>query len=192
MSSWVSFDSMWAHNSKVMKNSCNGVRDDSPAEIDAIYDAIQQVAKETYVDHRFILAVIMQESTGCVRVKTTNGGVRNPGLMQDHNGRSTCNEGGRVQTPCPRATILGMIREGTAGTAGASGGEGLAQVINRAVKEGASGSKAFYRAARLYNSGSVHPSGCLEKGIATHCYASDIANRLTGWVSAPSHCTFDG
>ena len=54
-------------------------------------------ADATGVDHRFILAVIMQESGGCVRAPTTNYGVRNPGLMQDHNGSGTCNENGNVQ-----------------------------------------------------------------------------------------------
>ena len=40
--------------------------------------------------------------------------------------------------------------------------------------------------------GSVDPSGDLGKGISTHCYASDIANRLTGWVMAPHDCYLDG
>lgn len=53
-------------------------------------------------------------------------------------------------------------------------------------------SRAFYIAARLYNSGSVDPSNKLEKGIATHCYSSDIANRLTGWVQAAHGCNLDG
>lgn len=42
--------------------------DDSGPEVGAIYNAIQQVALETKVDHRFILATIIQESGGCVRV----------------------------------------------------------------------------------------------------------------------------
>ena len=74
-------------------------------------------------------------------------------------------------------------------------------------------SRAFYIAARLYNSGSVDPSGNLQAGIATHCYSSDIANRLTvrfypppewlvlststdilfqGWVFAQHTCPYDG
>lgn len=48
-----------------------------------------------------------------------------------------------------------------------------------------------YRAARIYNSGRVDPSGDLGKGIATHCYASDVANRLTGRVHAKSTCMLD-
>lgn len=165
--------------------------DDSGPEVGAIYDSIQQIATETKVDHRFILAVIMQESGGCVRVKTTTSmdinGVRNPGLMQDHDGDGTCNSDitHEVQNPCPTATIMQMIREGSAGT---STGDGLAQCINLS---GSSGATAFYDAARLYNSGSIDSSGDLCKGIATHCYASDIANRLTGWVMAAHSCNLD-
>lgn len=167
-----------------MFHSCEwmSVPNDSGEEIGAVYDAIQKVAQETFVDHRFILATIMQESGGCVRVHTTNYGVRNPGLMQDHNGEATCNDNGKVQNPCPRNTILEMVREGTAGT---NSGDGLAQTLNQA---GAKDVTAYYKAARIYNSGSIDRSGDLEKGIATHCYASDMANRLTGWVSAPHGC----
>jgi hypothetical protein len=57
---------------------------------------------------------------------------------------------------------------------------------------GVTQSRAFYIAARLYNSGSVASSGDLGGGIATHCYSSDIANRLTGWVSADHKCYLDG
>jgi hypothetical protein len=147
----------------------------------------------------------MQESHGCVRAPTTYGGVRNPGLMQDHNGEATCNDNGYVQNPCPSATIYKMISEGTAGT---TSGDGLANCLNKA---GRSDVAAFYRAARIYNSGSISSTGQLQNGIATHCYASDIAkyvienggsfvltlllillcSRLTGWVNAPSQCNCD-
>ena len=79
-----------------------------------------------------------------------------------------------------------MIGEGAAGTAS---GDGLAQTVN---ESGASDVSAWYKGARIYNSGSVDPSGDLGKGVATHCYSSDIANRLTGWVSAPHNCNLDG
>lgn len=169
-------------------HSGNVVADDSGPEIGAIYNGIQQVAIETNVDHRFILAVIMQESSGCVRAPTSNFGVRNPGLMQDHDGAATCNsdiDPFTVQNPCPEQTIIQMIRDGTAGT---DAGDGLAAVINQA---GAFDVSAFYKAARLYNSGSIDPSGKLEAGGATHCYSSDIANRLVGWVNAPHNCGLD-
>ena len=170
-----------------MFESCTqfGQANNSPQEVGDIYNAIEATAQATGVDHRFILAIIMQESKGCVRVPTTNYGVRNPGLMQDHDGTGTCNEGG-VQDPCPTSEIYQMVSDGTAGTAA---GDGLAATINQS---GASDVSAFYKAARTYNSGSIDPSGNLGAGIATHCYASDIANRLTGWVFAPTSCTLDG
>jgi hypothetical protein len=91
--------------------------------------AIEQVAAETGVDHRFILAVILQESGGCVRVPTSNWGVRNPGLMQSHDGSHTCNSDitGVISNPCSQATITGMVTDGVAGT---STGWGLADCIN--------------------------------------------------------------
>lgn len=91
--------------------------------------AIEQVAAETGVDHRFILAVILQESGGCVRVPTSNWGVRNPGLMQSHDGSNTCNSDitGVISNPCSQATITGMVTDGVAGT---STGWGLADCIN--------------------------------------------------------------
>ncbi|OAA72561.1 hypothetical protein ISF_01634 [Cordyceps fumosorosea ARSEF 2679] len=188
---WVSFEDMFNNYKPQMFSSCGnqGQANDSGPEVGrhkgAMYDGIQKAAKASGVDHRFILAVIMQESGGCVRVKTTNYGVRNPGLMQDHDGVATCNENGRVQNPCPSSTIYQMISEGSAGTAK---GEGLAQTLNRS---GRSDVSAFYRAARLYNSGSISHTGNLQDGIATHCYSSDIANRLTGWVNAVSKCNCD-
>lgn len=171
-----------------MSSSCHrfGVGLDVTSEVNDMYNAIQSTATATGLDHRFILAVIIQESGGCVRVPTTNYGVRNPGLMQGHNGAATCNDEGHVQNPCPTSDINQMVSEGSAGT---TSGDGLAQCIN---ESGASDVSAFYKGARIYNSGSLDPSGNLGAGVATHCYASDIANRLTGWVSAPYACDLDG
>lgn len=179
-------------NKYILQQSCNqwGFAVDTAAEITSIYNAVQSIAASTLVDQRFILAVMLQESGGCVRVPTTFGSVPNPGLMQDHNGSATCwsNSAGNVvvQNPCPASTITQMIEEGTGGTAS---GDGLAQCLNEA---GTSDVSVFYRAARLYNSGSIAASGDLGQGVATHCYASDIANRLTGWVRYPHNCTLDG
>ena len=152
-----------------------------------VYEAIQSVARKTLVDHRFILAIIMQETGGCVRAPTSNYGVPNPGIMQDHNGTVTCNNGedDGVLNPCPRKMIERMVQDGTGGT---DWGDGLAQCINNAKSNDVS---AFYRAARIYNSGSVGKSGNLEDGVATHCYASDVANRLTGWVTYEHDCNLD-
>ena len=71
--------------------------------------------------------------------------------------------------------------------AGTSSGDGLSQILNRLGGPSAA-AQSFYKTARIYNSGSIAASGKLEDGIATHCYASDVANRLLGWAFAPHGC----
>lgn len=184
-SAWGSWTQLWNANAPLMQQSCgwNGWgTDDSQTEINGINSAIQQISASTGVDARFILAIMMQESKGCVRVPTTNNGVVNPGLMQSHNGPGTCAN----TNPCPQSEITQMIRDGTAGT---SSGPGLEQLLAQARSAlSDSGSRSFYAAARLYNSGSVDYTN-LDNGFSsTPCYASDVANRLTGWTLAASNC----
>lgn len=185
----MDFDSLWETNMQYISISCSNsfqVPDNTDEESANLKSAIQSQAQSTGVDERFILAVVMQESKGCVRAPTTNNGVINPGLMQDHDGSGSCNKasvGGAVSTPCPADEITQMIKDGTSGT---SQGDGLQQCISQAACSDVS---KYYKAARIYNSGSVDASGDLGAGIATHCYASDIANRLTGWVTATTKCT---
>lgn len=173
-----------------MRPSCVNLGPDCGAnneeeEIGQLWNAIQSASFQTNVDHRFILAILIQESKGCVRVRTTNNGVLNPGLMQSHNGRFSCNKDGIVQFPCPDFQIFRMVMEGAAGTAD---GDGLAEILNH-VSEEMDDAVAYYRAARQYNSGRLFNQAQMEDaGSSTRCYASDIANRLTGWVMAPSRC----
>lgn len=75
-----------------------------------------------------------------------------------------------------------MITDGTDGT---SYGPGLKQLM---AQSGATDVSMYYKAARMYNSGSIDSSGNLGAGIATHCYASDIANRLIGWSAGFGTC----
>jgi LysM repeat protein len=180
---------MFEANKEIMGSSCSqwGVADTTEAEMATMKTAINKIAGESGVDARFILAIIMQESNGCVRVHTTNNGVVNPGLMQSHNGKGSCNTGisspENVQNPCPESEIEQMIRDGTMGT---TDGDGLLQLIE--ANGGTGDATAYYKAARCYNSGSIASGGNLGAGIATHCYSSDIANRLLGWASGTSSC----
>ena len=182
--SWGSWDELWNANVPLMRQSCgwNGWgADNTDDEINGIGSAINQVSGETGVDSRYILAIVMQESKGCTRVPTTNNGVTNPGLMQSHNGSGSC----FGQSPCPQDQILQMIRDGTAGT---SNGDGLKQTHEKAAATVGDGSRAWYAAARLFNSGSVDYND-LNNGLgSTGCYTQDIANRLTGWTLAQSNC----
>ncbi|KID82248.1 hypothetical protein MGU_10412 [Metarhizium guizhouense ARSEF 977] len=182
---WATWEDLWNVNVKLMKKTCgwNGWgADNSGEEIDAIESAIQELEDETDVDGRFILAVMMQESKGCVRAPTTSNGVTNPGLMQSHNGNGTCAD----TNPCPASQITHMISDGVAGT---SSGDGLQQLLDQARGvTGQNGTRPFYAAARLYNSGLIDYNN-LDKAMgSTACYVSDIANRLTGWTLADSSC----
>lgn len=182
---WASFEQMWANNKPIMAVSCSSqnVEDNTEAEMAQIRAAILKQASATKVDARFILATIMEESTGCVRVKTTaspGDGVINPGLMQDHQGAGSC---AGMAAPCPESQINQMIQDGTAGTAS---GDGLQQTLQKAAAFGKDAT-AVYVAARIYNSGSYH-GGALEANAATACYASDIANLLRGFAGAQSPC----
>jgi hypothetical protein len=113
--------------------------------------------------------------------------------MQSHAGENTCGTG---TNPCPASTITGMISDGVGGT---PSGDGLAAIMDqlsagtvtkkRAYSNDTTQAQLYYRAARTYNSGSIDASGDLGIGPGTPCYASDVANRLTGWVFADSSCT---
>ncbi|KAI9656400.1 MAG: hypothetical protein M1831_004652 [Alyxoria varia] len=172
---WASWDSLWEGNQKLLKTACTNLgqgADNSEEQNKMIGEAIQKVAKETMVDARFILAIVMQESHGCLNVGATNNGVNNPGLMQSHNGESFC---GASKSPAEqKKSIEQMIRDGVQGT---SDGEGLLQGIDKYGD--------IYAAARKYNSGSCDPSNLNNAFSSTKSYVQSIANRMTGYVMSP-------
>jgi len=155
-SQWASYSALWAQNSRLMKFH------DSDAEIGYIKSAIERVAIDSGVDVRAILCIIVQESGGNVRVGTTDNGVRNPGIMQSHNGVS-------FNPADPAGSILRMVRDGTEGT---PDGDGLKQLL---AKYG-----NYYSAFRGYNSGSVDERNLNNPMGATADYVKNAANRLMG------------
>jgi hypothetical protein len=182
-----------------MRVSCTqwNQENNSEDEINAIEAGIKAANAASGVDPHFILAIIMQETGGCVRVPINVGYVKNPGLMQDHNGQYNCNTNtvvngilnsdGSATTPCPSDTVAAMILEGSAGT---PSGDGLAESLNQALRQGGTEATAYYWAARIYNTGSYPTGSDLGAPVAgTACYASDIANRLLGWADHATPCT---
>ncbi|KAI4236944.1 MAG: hypothetical protein L6R40_005996 [Gallowayella cf. fulva] len=115
---WMSYEAMFTTNIPLILHSCKiwHVAPNTLPEIHSIHTATLTISHATNTDARFILAIILQESNGCVRVPTSFYSLRNPGLMQSHNGPATCNEDASPVYPCPYETIEEMIREGTAGT----------------------------------------------------------------------------
>ncbi|KAL8992455.1 MAG: hypothetical protein Q9169_007094 [Polycauliona sp. 2 TL-2023] len=154
--SWASYTFLWAQNSKLMSYSS------SASEIAMIHRAIQTVSASSSVDVRCILIIIVQESGGNVRVGSTNNGVRNPGIMQSHNGVG-------FDERDPEGSILQMVRDGTEGT---RDGDGLKQLVERYGN--------YYEAFRGYNSGSVNKNDLNDPVGATGDYVQKAANRLMG------------
>ncbi|KAF2095560.1 pectin lyase-like protein [Rhizodiscina lignyota] len=175
-SEWIEFDAMWNYSIAAMQSGCSDIGinpDDTNEQIGEIYNAIQQVAQNSLVDHRYILATIMQESIGCVWVGTSfdQDGGANPGLMQSAGGVS-------YDPSNSQSSITQMVVDGTQGT---SQGDGLVQAINIYGN--------IYEAARYYNSGEVDESDLNNGEGATNTYVTDVANRMTGWVyAAPANC----
>ncbi|KAK7902648.1 hypothetical protein LTR67_002294 [Exophiala xenobiotica] len=193
MFDWLSFDAMYENAKPYVGQNCvDNVVGNSQNETDQLHESIIKVGNETDMDPRFILAVVMQESNGCVRIVSTTGDVSNPGLMQSDAGKGSCDMGGIQVSPCPDTVIRQMIADGTgAQTSGSTLVNALNQAQNMDECEPA---QAFYRAARFYNSGpnSLPANGDLGGSPgSTLCYSSDIANRLVGWVSAPTGCHLD-
>lgn len=99
-----------------------------------------------------------------------------PNWQQSH-------EGHAFDPDFARLSIYQMLQDGTQGT-DAAAGYGLVQNLDLYGDP--------YSAARGYNSGKIPESGDLSEAAgATACYVSDVANRLTGWVSADSTCPGD-
>lgn len=180
-----------------MLQSCQNIRStgpgDSVEQAGQIRNAIQQVAEASLVDRRFILAVIMQESNGCVNVITTPNpdGIVNPGLMQSDGGSSFV--GNDASSDEQQASITQMVIDGTQGT---GFGNGLAQCkslsqvvvyLHKGIDElvGINEFGDIYSAARCYNSGTVNSFDLNNAEYATSSYVMDIANRMTGWLLAP-------
>ncbi|KAF4553567.1 LysM domain-containing protein 2 [Elsinoe fawcettii] len=155
---WANYTTLVADNSRLMRYS------QSNDTVELIIEGVNKVSDESQVDPRIILCVIMQESGGNPKVVTTNNGVRNPGLMQSHNGTE-------FNPADPSGSITQMIRDGTTGT---PYGDGLKQ-LNETYGN-------WYEAFRGYNSGSVDKSDLNHAFTATEHYVRNVANRLMGHV----------
>ncbi|KAF1824691.1 uncharacterized protein K489DRAFT_294915, partial [Dissoconium aciculare CBS 342.82] len=155
-STWIPFADMWRQNIETLTRK---ICDNSEDENSQLLRAIKTVSNSTGVDKRFILAVVMEESRGCVRVHTTSLAVSNPGLMQSYQGLGSC--AGTAASPlplnpCPYTQIQQMIHDGTASNAA---GVNLQDLLVRhtegyqPIDAGTDETAKFYRAARMYNSG---------------------------------------
>ena len=178
---WISFDDAWTANLGILQSSCTqfSQNNDISSEIDDIKTAVTSTAASTGVDIRWIFATIMNESSGCVRVPTTPNTVPNSGLMQSFGGTSCFGI-----NPCPTDKINQMVQDGSGGV---NGNAGLEQTFSQAPASATA--QKTYQASVIYNGGSTSftPTD-LSKTGGRPCYASDMANRLIGFVGT-SACT---
>lgn len=136
MSSWLDFNTMWSNNLPNIGTNCQfssgTVTPNTQAETAALKSAITSISTATNVNPSFILAMVMQESAGCVRVPTTSSweGISNPGLLQSFKGTASCNSNGQILTPCPARTITQMLAEGIRGNQGV----GILPALQQAAK----------------------------------------------------------
>jgi hypothetical protein len=142
-SQWLDFQTLWFMN---QQTQINKICDNTAAETADLYKAISAASQSTGVDARFILAIIMNESRGCVRVQTTSLAVSNPGLMQSYEGKGSCSDPTLLK-PCPYKEIEQMVMDGTAPN---KAGVDLQDLIERS---NATDVSKYYIAARMYNSG---------------------------------------
>ncbi|OAL47883.1 hypothetical protein IQ07DRAFT_601920 [Pyrenochaeta sp. DS3sAY3a] len=174
---WMPFEQAWNANFKIIQQSCENHgwgKNNDDTEMQAIKDSIKQESSASGIPKEFILAIMVQESKGCVRVHTTHYDFDNPGLMQSA-GKASCNADGNPISPCPPSTIRAMIHDGTAG-------EGLRTTLKNSLDffdpSGNGNDSKWYKTARRYNAGEILMN-TNNLGIGpTKCYASDIANRL--------------
>ena len=101
-SEWASWDELWKENERLMKLH------DSASETALIKKSIETVAKESGVDRRVILCIIVQESGGNVRVKTVSKTeraclhARKSGIPSDSSGAD--------HSDCTRPTMASVTR----------------------------------------------------------------------------------
>lgn len=162
---WLSWDALWNVNREQVLSSNGG---DTYIQ-HYVQEAILQAERESNVDARLILAILMQESNGkasvdCVRSKC--------GIMHASKGSSFDKEK-------PRESILQMVRDGVVGRP--RSGPSLATLLSGKprIKNLAAGCP--YGAARAYNSGFVKESLDDAGPNGQESYVNDVANRLIGW-----------
>ncbi|KAL1611956.1 hypothetical protein SLS60_000179 [Paraconiothyrium brasiliense] len=169
---WLTFDQLWEINEPVIKTANGG-----DEYIDDLQAAIKEVASDSKVDARLILAIIQQESSGNVSIHCTEDTAC--GLMQ-HRGST------RFDPSSPRTSIKAMIEDGIYGTSSvpgflsyfncdASSPSELTWVNTQLINGNP------YAAAHVYNTGHIDNEDLSTDSGKSNYYAHDILSRLQGW-----------
>ncbi|PMD48084.1 hypothetical protein L207DRAFT_594251 [Hyaloscypha variabilis F] len=121
---WVTYDELWKRSKTMMENAGKN----TPSQIGFINQAIGKVSKDTGMDARVILCIIIQESGGNVKVEDTWNPIRNSGIMQAHDGASWKSWGNPETYKQQRDCIFQMVRDGADHTVS---GDGLKAIYEK-------------------------------------------------------------
>ncbi|KAF2260405.1 hypothetical protein CC78DRAFT_26282 [Lojkania enalia] len=180
MSQWLSFDQMWEINANLI-----------PEHQDAIKKAIVDISSKSKVDARLILALIMQESEGQWNIHCTGEGESDCGLMQMRGSQDVASMQGNVED-----TIKASIQDGLYGIKPGNsvvpkGNPGYITYLNAQLRDFCDKAEDIpfaqgnpFAAAFMYNQGHIKNDDLTVNEFGTKVeYATDIANRLMGWVN---------
>ncbi|PSN69981.1 hypothetical protein BS50DRAFT_301781 [Corynespora cassiicola Philippines] len=196
MNEWLSFEQLWQINEGEISLSNNCTNNRTTDFTKEIKDAIVDVSRESFVDARLILALIMQESTGNVNVACTGAENSDCGIMQIRGSRE-------FQSNSTKESIRHMIEDGVYGTprneeVGATKGwPGFAHYFDapdddlKWVNPDDFWRGNPFAAAHIYNAGAITSDNLTEAdgGIdKNQYYSNDIASRLSGWNGRRSGC----
>lgn len=190
---WITLDDMVAMNRKVMLESCAqySVESNNDTDINNLRDMIMEVSHDKMVDATFILAIVLQESQGCVRRPnaTSKEGLSTLNGVLLGKGTAKC-EG---LAACQRSTIREMLENGGSGVP-ESDLRSLVAAIEKNTDHNPQHSLNYYRAAYVYSTAVANIPARFEDAIPRHCYVSDVANRLVGWVghNSTGYCDDSG
>ncbi|TID19603.1 putative glycoside hydrolase protein [Venturia nashicola] len=161
--------SSWLHPDCIWENHKWQTGTTDLAIVSKLKEPVYRASCETGVDPALIMAIVFQESHGILNIHRTIApdGSSSNGIMQSDGCPSM---EGRDPATISEQDIYGMVR---------CGAEHFKGNMKDHVKNP---THDPWVALRLYNSGSVAPSGDLNDGNgATGHYVIQVANRLRGW-----------
>lgn len=172
-SSWLPFPTLWDLNRETILSANAG---DVYIQHD-IHTALLTVSTESNIDARFLLALLLQETSGRASTPCT-GPTPRCGLLHSP-------KGSLFNPSHPYKSILRMLRDGVHGSA--RRGPGLHDLLIGKPKFAGVEVGDYWSVARAYESGEVR-EGDLEwvrrvsgKGKGERGFVNDVANRVMGW-----------
>ncbi|KXT02479.1 hypothetical protein AC578_4203 [Pseudocercospora eumusae] len=169
---WLSFSDMWHINREQILSSNGG----NTYLQHYIHEAIVKVSRESNIDARLILALVMGESRGKASSPCVGGNVPRCGILH-------VPKGSLLDEAQSSEAVERMIREGIIGSP--ERGLGYAQLVQGKPRVANVAPGCPFMAARAYHSGSLRQNADQVEldwhNVEDAIFVSDFANRLLGW-----------